>query len=500
MSHPGKHRWRSPVLYKERCFKSASTALSAYIEDFDRSPCGPDGAPGRLYVQTSPNRCWRNTDQDDDEPLYVKDLVSGSRSLTSSLRSTLHCNCPKAVDLESLTTEELLTYPVDGSAQARRSSANYGVAKRSMNVSTAEEQSFSITDGFNLSSTSKHAAISPSGLHRQRRTKKDKNDDFPSKGCCPLWLTSGKSDLDVSGITSVPDAKYPLWLRDGDRLSETTTEDNRLPPSRKRSPVQMTQNAKRPSCLQNLQSSKAFDAESETVFHVAPQRLISRWQDPNGFHPHRTRTVSQLEKDCRVNLVSKPEVKCLTTMKSCGVQADIRTSKEEHVCDVLPATSSSCRSHGTDVVLETEYSSENPSPSLKISLLDKDEEEQTSAKSALILHYLDDCVRKHSKKAQQRSLSVEESTHPGPVEAMKQMLFRLQSLQLESTDNSANDSQLSMRKVSEDVASEISQLDFECAPGGQSIQRALHHLTRLEELLDTAGENGVQDDAGSVIL
>ena len=40
----------------------------------------------------------------------------------------------------------------------------------------------------------------------------------------PRWLTSQKSDLNISGITSIPDFKYPVWLYNQDLLPDTDSQ------------------------------------------------------------------------------------------------------------------------------------------------------------------------------------------------------------------------------------------------------------------------------------
>lgn len=40
----------------------------------------------------------------------------------------------------------------------------------------------------------------------------------------PRWLTGHKSDLNVSGITSIPDFKYPVWLHNQDLLPDTNSQ------------------------------------------------------------------------------------------------------------------------------------------------------------------------------------------------------------------------------------------------------------------------------------
>lgn len=40
----------------------------------------------------------------------------------------------------------------------------------------------------------------------------------------PRWLTSQKSDLNISGVTSIPDFKYPIWLHNQDLLPDANNQ------------------------------------------------------------------------------------------------------------------------------------------------------------------------------------------------------------------------------------------------------------------------------------
>lgn len=52
--------------------------------------------------------------------------------------------------------------------------------------------------------------------------------DTPRSTCLPRWMTSQKSEMDFSGMTSVPDLKYPLWLRQCEEPSDGQQSDRPL--------------------------------------------------------------------------------------------------------------------------------------------------------------------------------------------------------------------------------------------------------------------------------
>ncbi|XP_048662154.1 lung adenoma susceptibility protein 2 isoform X4 [Marmota marmota marmota] len=77
--------------------------------------------------------------------------------------------------------------------------------------------------------------------------------------------------------------------------------------------------------------------------------------------------------------------------------------------------------------------------------------------------------------------------HHGPVEALKQMLFNLQAVQESFNQNRTTDPKEEV-KISEDDFSKL-QLKESMIPITRSLQKALHHLSRLRDLVDdTSGK------------
>ncbi|XP_046275448.1 lung adenoma susceptibility protein 2 isoform X3 [Marmota monax] len=77
--------------------------------------------------------------------------------------------------------------------------------------------------------------------------------------------------------------------------------------------------------------------------------------------------------------------------------------------------------------------------------------------------------------------------HHGPVEALKQMLFNLQAVQESFNQNRTADPKEEV-KISEDDFSKL-QLKGSMIPITRSLQKALHHLSRLRDLVDdTSGK------------
>ncbi|KAF6302699.1 lung adenoma susceptibility protein 2 [Rhinolophus ferrumequinum] len=78
--------------------------------------------------------------------------------------------------------------------------------------------------------------------------------------------------------------------------------------------------------------------------------------------------------------------------------------------------------------------------------------------------------------------------HHGPVEALKQMLFNLQAVQESFNQNKTTEPKGEIKQVSEDDFSKL-QLKENMVPITRSLQKALHHLSRLRDLVDdTSGK------------
>uniref|UniRef100_A0A8C2YUD5 Chromosome 18 open reading frame 54 n=1 Tax=Chinchilla lanigera TaxID=34839 RepID=A0A8C2YUD5_CHILA len=78
--------------------------------------------------------------------------------------------------------------------------------------------------------------------------------------------------------------------------------------------------------------------------------------------------------------------------------------------------------------------------------------------------------------------------HHGPVEALKQMLFNLQAVQESFNQNRTVEPEEDIKQISEDDLSKL-QLKESMIPITRSLQKALHHLSRLRDLVDdTSGK------------
>lgn len=87
-----------------------------------------------------------------------------------------------------------------------------------------------------------------------------------------------------------------------------------------------------------------------------------------------------------------------------------------------------------------------------------------------------------------QSCTLSGGKHHGPVEALKQMLFNLQAVQESFNQNKSTEPEEEIKQISEEDFSTL-QLKESMIPITKSLQKALHHLSRLRDLVDdTSGK------------
>lgn len=529
----GSGGYRSPVVYGERCYSSASDALDAYIEDFEQSGICASPPPRKLYVQSTAPRSMaerrraqerRMRSVDEGGTLLVEDLISGTCNLTATLRCSGRGSEP---DGQSLTTDQLLAAPADGSSMSllRSPGAHRGLtvshrSKRSSLGVTAHSLGASLVRGNKpterLTSTARsNKALTPKKtlfsnqknvLSYVRSSEATRRERLPSSGgdCAtstyPRWLTSQKDELDVSGITSIPELRYPAWLHDCDVDSQTSSHETdtrtkragaaKSPQSRPKYPEWLkdldisglTNVANEEPVSENLRSlARSHERQIKALVSDAVAEAFGLAEDAS--------TVIDDEGELTVRSVrenpallelfqanSAQNTKPLTETAS----LEELLSRARMALDSPGLETPSPGSLNTDVFLGADRPWENP---------------PTPFKLPVHVHYADDPgeegLASAATSSDSKSLKVETTgltgrLHPGPVEALKQMLFRLQSVQLGTP---AEDTGSAGAQIMDEAASQGDLPEFESVPGGMSLQRALYHLSRLKELVDTIKKN-----------
>uniref|UniRef100_A0A673TMF5 Lung adenoma susceptibility protein 2 n=1 Tax=Suricata suricatta TaxID=37032 RepID=A0A673TMF5_SURSU len=200
--------------YKDKVYSSASQALQAYIDDFDLSQMYPEFSN---YIY-KPNNAFDNVDQK-----------------KSSLSLSCRRKTVSDIDSISLTTDDLLKLPADGSFSFAYVGSDHQISKkkkkcigRLSSSDTEKKQKFQepstlmckddlvtpvvYTDinrkqcgrlkNPKLVKKTNKCISEPSLLFSKKLSFKDSSEHSLEKNY-PRWLTSQKYDLNVSGITMV---------------------------------------------------------------------------------------------------------------------------------------------------------------------------------------------------------------------------------------------------------------------------------------------------------
>lgn len=152
-------------------------------------------------------------------------------------------------DMLSVTTDDLLAFPADGSVSFTHAAVTRTATQRSRQnrkpLTALSSCAHHWTSSFgneeemnfpqNVSSMHKDSCRNECAQHKYQdagvsgfslkdQLAKQENLTSACYKNYPRWLTNHKSDLSVSGISSVPDFKYPIWLKSHDLLSDSAIE------------------------------------------------------------------------------------------------------------------------------------------------------------------------------------------------------------------------------------------------------------------------------------
>ncbi|TSK72058.1 Lung adenoma susceptibility protein 2 [Bagarius yarrelli] len=434
------------IKYKDRNYESASDALNAYIDDFQSSVT----SVGQLELPKQQN---------------TPHLHSGSRnrdvlkaSLTDQELDVLNLPTPskrRESDHISMTTDDLLLLPVDGSLPVTRTSAFLsrleGSRLENSTYSSVWSRSKSVEGpdkSLNCSSASRTMCVDDLLIgslklkHASLQTNsslsaKVKRQCSVSSHHLPRWMTSRKSEMEFSGLTSIPDLKYPVWLEDyDDNVGDVPAWVSKLQPN----------------------TDKTYGKLK------GQERLIGQTGD-NG-RPFRDDKIGSLIQRAE-DVLKSP---------SLGFYG---SNKEQHGSP-----------GNTEELLEAERLWDNPPVTFKSPVPVGCTDEQITAEE-LQIDTKEQCPDSLSSGYSSRK-------HPGPVEALKQMLFSLQAVEQRVTQQKDETHNITSQPVANptiqtenhdnDVATQPGIEDYDSVPGGQSLKRALHHLGRLKNLVDDMNE------------
>ncbi|KAL0963232.1 hypothetical protein UPYG_G00351470 [Umbra pygmaea] len=532
------------IKYADRDYESATEALDAYIADFEKSRHVPETSTGRLQVQkgrishdNQPRTGFRNRD------VLRDSLTDRELDLLNLPVGVIRRGDPESL---SLTTDDLLVQPCDGSLPVTRTSAyltqsgSYRPGCNSLKSSlcSAERpwlnrshhvkprlhrshhkfprdsrgegrpgrtQRLVSSTGFNVQGN-----LPPHhSLYHQTPSPKD-TPGLSSHQGYPRWLTSHRSNMDFSGITSIPDMTYPAWLQEvddipkdiptiGQDVSQKThpcrTQTRPLPPQTPPSSSRI------PSWLSELEASYEQTEEVQDSdggrfepFFSSGCKQLPDHQNLRELRLHfaESLTVAALgERTSNFHhLLRDDKIETLTLKAENALNCqflDLNNQRQNITGNSLG---------GSEDILEADRSWDNPAFTFKSPV------PVGGAEDPLIL------TETHQGEAASGSCSSGYSSrkHPGPVEALKQMLFSLQALERQVTpDNGTTEQEVllkdtltpcqtptmdnSSKKAADDSNIQIKMPetqveDIETCSGGQSLQRALRHLVRLKSLVE----------------
>ncbi|XP_025895691.1 lung adenoma susceptibility protein 2 [Nothoprocta perdicaria] len=459
----------SVIHYKDKLYSSASEALEAYIEDFDLSLTSSEITTGKICINQStpkhPHFSKHCTKKRHVTSSTTLEDLSGRAGLAARA-SACRRRAERDLDSISVTTDELLTFPPDGSQpfvqhspfKSRRQ--NSGWNRQSIKNSTFyphHTSSFDTVKEFCLQDNDK--AVANQKLHTNFSRKKhstcashryslvsskknprtfsfeENSSTFPGKNY-PRWLTSGKSNLSVSEISSIPNSHYPVWLSSPKLFSDSANES--------RGPTFNTQcetsshhsEMLNQRCSTDKEGSNGFFEHSGCLDLTGDNEVAescscgspdSCFQFGNSFSRH---TKQPFREDQLELLVLKAE-------KSLETSTDDLSNALKN--DDSPSTID---------ILEAERSWENIPVAFKSPrpVCTEDEEDILQFSKATIVHeFLEDCIKNKNK-------------------------------------------------ISEKVGAESELCNSEMIPVTNSLQKALHHLSRLKSLVEDISNKQKQTD------
>ncbi|KAL6470649.1 hypothetical protein MHYP_G00217680 [Metynnis hypsauchen] len=480
------------IKYKDRNYESASEALDAYIADFQSGLRTSEASVGQLELPKEPStsrlRRYRNRDVL-KESLTERELDFLTLPVGPKHRDSDHL---------SMTTDDLLLLPSDGSLPVTRTSAflsqsGHYPLRRSFNSSSwsrsrpcraprssfhqpptlktpsrasGQEKPLCVDDLLSGRSRTRPGTLPPSSF---LTTKRDTPGSLASHHL-PRWMTSHKSEMDFSGVTSIPDLRYPAWLKDCDIPTETTSGALTVPSWVNELEENADEGQQDPKGHKKGSNQDAL-RELRLQFAETLAAAESRESRPAIYdkgEPFRGDRIGSLIQRAE-QVLNSP------SLGLCG------TAKEQH------------GSPGSTELLEADRSWDNPPVTFKSPVPVGDAEEQLTTEES---------QKDATEKSIGSSSGYSSRKHHGPVEALKQMLFSLQAVEQRVTQQKETEPHsmasvpnpwtLMMNREFKEVPQPDAD-DYDSAPGGESLQRALHHLGRLKSLVDEMNEKKTRE-------
>ncbi|XP_054468845.1 lung adenoma susceptibility protein 2 isoform X2 [Anoplopoma fimbria] len=506
--------------YRDKNYDSASAALDAYITDFERNRQDSVLLTGRLVLPHSPpctpSRPRVSTLRNKD--VLRERLTDRELDFLNLPVSSLHHRGNR--DRLSMTTDELLYIPNDGSMPVTHTSA---FIQGLLSKSGSSEPCFSSSrpthrtwDRLGSSHGTTQLNHHPHHLHPTRMPRSSRcrerpgaamlnpHVDVSSVSChrsahravrsewaepssflhLPHWFTSNKPDMDCSGITSVPDLKYPAWIQRCD-LSETPTPTESelwddlgvLPPAASRGGA--------PSWVAELEDGDPDRTPSQADSQQTLRDLRLQFAEQISLlaaERHSSDVMETLFRDNRLESLIQKADQVLNSLSHSSGEADGPAD---------PVSPTDCVEEAVSPVNTEELLLCSPSHRCPFAW-------DSAAASGSITEALT------HRGAQTRDSGLHGNSkfrQPGPVEALKQMLFRLQAVEAELQRQQQAPVASTLTDGLQTEEAPVKQrpegeAELESFSGGPSLQRAMHHLSRLKELVEVPREKHTEEEEG----
>lgn len=460
----------STFRYKDKEYDSASETLDAYIADFERSRGSSESSlTGKLLLPHSPpsTLCRHRVDVLRNKDVLRERLTDRELDFLNLPVSVLHHHANR--DRLSMTTDELLSIPYDGSMPVTHTTALIqDFLSRSAASQPCPSSSSRLLHHHSLPSRSARCRDRPRATAFNIDSfKRSEQAPLSSSLHLPRWFTSNKADMDCSGITSVPDLKYPAWLQRCDLSeppppqSELWGDHDVLPPGAPRTTA--------PSWVADLEKD---EEAGQTPAQAGSQQTLRdlRLQFAEQIS---LLTAERKSSDVVMNMYQDNRIESLI-QKADEVLNSLSQSSGQAECPADPVSPVN-----TEELLR-------PSPSH--CPLDSAAGGFTEALT--------------NTGAEGWSHENSIWKQPGPVEALKQMLFRLQAVEAElqrqqqgaPAASALSEQQQTPAKQWPGDDAELQEL--QSFPGRPSLERALHHLNHLKMLVEEPREEEKDDDEG----
>ncbi|KAM7124901.1 lung adenoma susceptibility protein 2 isoform 3-T3 [Molossus nigricans] len=487
------------VHYKDKLYSSASQALQAYIDDFDRSRMYPGVSTGKINI----DKCPANMPEFSNyiyKPNSAFENFDHKRSL-SSRRQTIN-----DIDSISLTTDDLLKLPADGSFSFTCGGPGHRISKKTkkctgkLSSSDTEKNKYfqepsTAMNKDNLVTPFVYTNINGKQCRRLKnlklvnKTNKCISEPFFSKKSSfkdssehsleknyPRWLTGQKSDLNVSGITSIPDFKYPVWLHNQDLLPDTNSQKIYKIFKEDQCSPRHSYQAQRTSRLMNKLDCFEYTFEPSNIsdFSSVDKGLANAYKcdsEHSQYQCENPLLPGQSKKPFSGDKIELLILKAKRNLEDCTKELPKSMKQDDSPCSLDK--------------LEAERSWENIPVTFKSPVpVNSDDSPQEASGAKCAKGFLEDFLSNDNQ-----SCTLSGGKHHGPVEALKQMLFNLQAVQESFNQNKTTEPKGEIQQVSEDDDFSKLQWKESMAPITRSLQKALHHLSRLRDLVDdTSGK------------